>query len=474
MDFNNDEENDEFGTPTDQFISSYVWSEGHICASYYNTTTFELYLTYETVDLRPDFCHFKNLFSRVNARNVLASGPIVFLTEVIQLLGLPNATDLNQYRLHRLKSLSAATFIIYTINDKTLIENRQRILQLHLPRMSETITDQERFNAIEHLVPLHQNLAVQCLGNLLHYLDANWRHLFLRNEQRPIITDLLVYNLEDRVMIDDATINALQVFSSTDHPSAFKKTSDHMSSKENGTSLFTLMNGCVSKFGSNQLKTWLYQPIRDSNEISMRLRTIEWCRNERNAINMTTFRSALKKIANAGVLYGKLVKTHGKPTIWKAFKRTLYYANTIGEICKGLIQSNAADVKNTHIERFGLYSRENNELMNMLKHLDVIMDLEESLERGRFCIRYGLDDDLDVKKAKLNEAIDKFNDRIKGELHDLPECEFTVYHVNEMGFLLGKLISVSATSVLNIYSIIPCSLSINEHKFTASARCKQI
>lgn len=433
-----DDEFGEDGTPTDEFISSYVWSEGHICAAYYNTTTFEMYLTYETVDLRPDFCHLKNLFSRINARSVLASGPNIFLLEIMQLLGLPNATDPNQYRLQRLKSLSAATFIVYTNNEKTLIENRQRILQLHLPRMPATITDQERFNCIENLVPLHQSLAVQCLGNLLHYLDSNWRHLFLRNEDRPVITDLLVYNLKSRVMIDDATFNALQVFSVTDHPSAFKKSSDHMSSKENGPSLFRLMNSCVSRYGSNQLKTWLYQPIRDADEISMRLRTIDWCRNERNAVNMTTFRNALKKISNVGELFARLVKTHGKPTIWKAFKRTLYYANNIGGICKGLIRTNVADIMNTHIERFGRFANENDELLNMLKHLEVIIDLEESLERGRFCIKYGLDAELDAKKAKLTEAIDGFKERVKVELIDLPEIEFTIHHVTEMGFLIGK------------------------------------
>lgn len=37
---------------------------------------------------------------------------------------------------------------------------------------------------------------VQSLGNLLTYLDANWRHLFLRNDSRPVISDLHVYQLD--------------------------------------------------------------------------------------------------------------------------------------------------------------------------------------------------------------------------------------------------------------------------------------
>lgn len=437
------EEDSEDGTPTDEFISSYVWNDGHICAAYFNTSTFEMYLTHETLDLRPDFCHLKNLFKCLRARIVLASGPNIFLLAIMQLLDLPNAVDPNQYRLNRLKSLSAATFVVYTINDKTLMENRRRILQLNLPSMSSMVTDQERFNFIEGLVPLHQNLAVHSLGNLLHYLDANWRHLFLRNEDRPIITDLLVYSLNDHVIIDDATFNALQAFSVVDHPSAFKKNAEPMSSKDSGQSLFGLMNSCVSRYGSYQLKTWMYQPIRDADEISLRLRTIEWCRNEKNAVNMTAFRSALRKVSNAGELYAKLVKTRGRPTIWKAFKRTLYHANSIGEICKSLVRTTAPDVMNTHIHRFGIYSEENVALQSALNHLDTIMDMQESLNRKRFCIKYGLDGDLDGKKDRLAAALDAFKAKLKEEFHDLPDIEFTIHYVTEMGFLIGKLCSFS-------------------------------
>lgn len=269
----------------------------------------------------------------------------------------------------------------------------------------------------------------------MNFLDANWRHLFLRNEERPIISNLFVYSLDGRVLIDDGTFNSLQVFSATDHPSAFKKNS--RGPKECSQSLFSLMNTCVSRYGSNQLKTWLYQPIREVNEIYLRLHTIEWLRDEKNAISVTLFRSSLKKINNAGELYARLVRTHGKISVWKAFKRTLYHTNNIGEICKTLLRTNATDVAGTHIERLGMFANANNELMNMLKHLDVIIDLEESLLRGRFCVKFGLDDDLDQKKVKLEEAINGFRDRIKRELRDLPGFAFNIHHVTEMGFLIG-------------------------------------
>lgn len=209
---------EEFGTPTDEVIASFIWCDGHICVSYYNVSSLELYITNETVDLRPDFCHLQNLFRVMpNMRNVLASGPDIFLTKVMKLLGLPEKMDPAQYRLHRLKSLSAATFVVYASNEKTLIENRQRILELNMPRMNSSMTDQERFNFIETVVPLHQTLVVQCLGNLLHFLNANWRHLFLREETRPVVSDVKVYKLDGNVLIDDSTFSVLQVNLSVVH-----------------------------------------------------------------------------------------------------------------------------------------------------------------------------------------------------------------------------------------------------------------
>lgn len=294
----------------------------------------------------------------------------------------------------------------------------------------------ERKHVINRLQTIYFGFSFDfCTGNLLNFLDANWRHLFLRNEERPIISNLFVYSLEGSVLIDDGTFNSLQVFTATDHPSAFKKNSRRP--KEASQSLFSLMNTCVSRYGSNQLKTWLYQPIRDVDEIHLRLHTIEWLRDEKNAISITSIRSSLKKINNAGELYARLVRTHGKISVWKAFKRTLYHTNNIGEICKKLLRTNTADVAGTHIERLGMFANANNEVLNMLKHLDVIIDLEESLSRGRFCVKLGLDDELDQKKEKLFEAINGFRDRIKRELRDLPGFEFIIHHVTEMGFLIG-------------------------------------
>lgn len=222
-----------------------------------------------------------------------------------------------------------------------------------------------------------------------------------------------------------------------------------------GPSLFGIMNKCVSRLGSNQLKAWLYQPINDITELTRRYRMIEWCLNEKNAVNLTKFRAALKKIINAGELYARLIRTNGKPSVWKAFKRSLYYTNTIADICVALVKSNAPDIIGTVIEEFGKYSSENTNVYRMLKEIDAIIDLDSSMELGFFTVRTGLDENLDEKKELFSRATDELQANIRDEIRYLPSTilEVTCHFVAEMGFLFGKFTFFVFSQYLNRFPI---------------------
>lgn len=137
------------GTPNNEFIASYVWHSGYLSASYYNTLTMELFVAHEIYDARPDFWHLKNLFRQINVcRSVLAVGPRIFLTAVMELLELADRNP-DAYRQARLKTLSNSRFVVYTNNEKTLFVNRKRVLELQLPRMPANLSDRDRYSFIE-------------------------------------------------------------------------------------------------------------------------------------------------------------------------------------------------------------------------------------------------------------------------------------------------------------------------------------
>lgn len=200
------------------------------------------------------------------------------------------------------------------------------------------------------------------------------------------------------------------------------------------------MNTCVSRLGSNQLKAWLFQPINDVAELRRRHRMIEWCRNEKNAVNLTKFRASLMKLVNAGELYAKLIRSRGKPSVWKIFKRSLFYANDIANICKALLRSNTADVIDTVIEDYGKYSIENTQVFDLLQQIDTIIDLDESIVTGNFTVRRGLDTGLDAKKDEYLKGRDELQVLIRDDLQHFPSevKEITCSFLPEMGFLMGK------------------------------------
>lgn len=103
-------------TPTNECIASYTWNSGYISVAYYNITSLELSIACETVDLKPDFWHLKNLFRQINVTTVLASGPTIFLTTIMQLLDLPSHDNPNDYRVGRVKSTSTAEFLVRNID----------------------------------------------------------------------------------------------------------------------------------------------------------------------------------------------------------------------------------------------------------------------------------------------------------------------------------------------------------------------
>lgn len=230
------------------------------------------------------------------------------------------------------------------------------------------------------------------------------------------------------------------MFALKDHPSGFKRGLIRLPTGENFPSFFGVMNTCVSRIGSNQLRAWLFQPIGDVAEIASRHRMIEWCRNERNAVNLIKFRASLKQIVNIGELYGRLYRTNGKPNIWKLFKRSLFYTNEIADICVALVKSQAPDIVGTVIEELGKYSIENTEVYEMLKQINTIVDLDESMSNGMFCVRHELDPDLDAMKEQFLKAKDELEIIIKDDLRHLPPAikEVTCHFVAELGFLIGN------------------------------------
>lgn len=428
----------------DEYIISVSWNSGSLAAAHFKMNSMELYLMQEAIDLKPHFSLLHNLFRQLNGVYIIASGPREFLLEVMTLIGLPSDSDPNDYRVGHTtnQSISTASFLVYGNDSKSISSNRQRVMALKLPGMLENSTDFNRKLFIESVLPIHQSMVLQSIGNLLKYLDANWSHLFLRNDTQPIIVDVKVYRMEKQILMDRETFHALHIFSPIEHhPSGFIKGT--ISDCKEGFSLYAIMNTCYSKIGKNMLKLFLNQPICDIVELNLRHSIIGWCLRQQNVDIFMKLKQHFKNLGNIGVIFIKLKTQNVKPIYWKLFKNTINSVNIICEICMKIKQSGETE---DFINELSDWVTKYNLITIMLSTIENIIDIDESMKQGRFIVKYGVDQELDNKKNSVALIFSKIYEMSRNIVNNMPSfiLAFNITHIAEFGFVIGKYFNKTA------------------------------
>lgn len=317
------------------------------------------------------------------------------------LLDLPEGTDINKFKVNKLKNSNANTsnMTFYPFSLKNQQEGfRKRIYMLDLPGLPADCDPKERQVFIDSMFPLNSELTVLTLGNLLKYLHENylkWRHVFLQHDRNPIITNVLVFHMEAQVLLDDCTFNSLNIFSNVYHPSSFKT-----QVRRDGLSIFNMLNECSSSLGAQELKAMLKQPIRDILQLKLRFATIEWCLKQENFDHVVTLRGYLKNLLNINLIVSRIVVNHGRTNDWKSLKKTIYFASVVCETCAML---NKDSIRTTILQELAEFTSSEMTVKQILFTLDKIIDLEGIEEKKRFYVKEGSDAEIDAAREALDE-----------------------------------------------------------------------
>lgn len=337
----------------------------------------------------------------------------------------------------------------YPFNRKNQLEEyRQRICSIDLPGLPPQSSKTDRTIFMNSVIPMNQELIVLSLGNLLKYLTDNhmkWNHAFLSLDKNPIITNVLVTVLESQVLLDETTFNALNIFSTIYHPSSFK-----LQIRKDGLSLFNLLNHCSSAVGTQYLKSMLKSPIRDMAELNLRFQTIEWCLKRENSDHVQRIKCFLGGFVNINAVLQRIIINHGKTNDWKSFKRTVYNAFSICELCSSL---SAENVQNTFLEELATFCKEGFTINGILYALDKVVDLEAIEEKRRFIVKRELDRVLDEKRDYLKNLTETFNEMKTDEsltrLSTAPNSFHFVYFP-ETGFVVGTTLQVDQLNLTSM------------------------
>lgn len=456
-------------------IVSVAWSKGTLAVAHFRIASMEMSVADETFDLQPDYPLLRNLFRTTAMRNLIASGPPGFLQLVAQLSGLqPDAADatasadrtidLTANRMSRPNLVGSQFLHIYTNEEKVLDGNRRRILAVQLPVMqsAQLQSDAERQSFVGNLLPLHQPLVVLAAGNLLLFLDANWRYVYLVAESRVQLTDLRVHRLNDAVLMDESTGLALQIFSpSEQHPSGLKKgTASTMagasctSTTKEGLSLYAALGRhCSSRCGLRALHVLMLQPTQVVAELRERHATIEWCaeRLRTNASLIEELSQRLRAIANPSEIYLRLMSRGNRPTDWRLLQRAAVNIYKISVLCEQEISAAAsasADASrdsmatatgSSEMIRRLASGQEKRSLKNMLCAIYKVMDIAMSLRQGAFAVREGFDAELDEMRAQMMHIKRHLLELCQVEVAAFPDYvgQCVILYFEHFGFLLG-------------------------------------
>lgn len=425
-----------------EHILSVTWESGSLSAAFYTIQTMETFVVQEVIDLRPNFSLFHNLFRQLNPVYVLASGHESFLRQVMQLLNIPADADLTLFNVRKASFVANSKFYVYQRGTNSLQLNRQRILKIKLSGMDPNLTDQQRQLYVDSILPMKQNTVVQSLGNLLDFLDTNIKVLFRFDAaQRNVIADLRVYSLNDQLQMDDTTFEALKIFSTKRHPSAFKQEVNNR--HRDGFSIFTLLNRCSSKIGAVELKTVMQQPIKDMKELNLRYDSVEWFQRLENSSTCSILQRHLRNVSDIRTTYKRLLEDPVGLPVWRTFQKSVINSYRVLEVVKGAV----AQGENTGLLKCSaeaIKDRSNLELV--IQSLDTILDLRVEDNNTTFIIRSEVDPDLDQKKETFTELQNNLPETFIEEIQQFTggdeNISYNVTFIPEMGYVLAIVVHV--------------------------------
>lgn len=442
-----------------EHILSVSWESGTLSAAFYVIQTMEAFVIQEVIDLRPNFSLFNNLYRQLNARYVIVSGHDAFVKHIMTTLNIPEATDQKLFHVKTATFNGSTKLCIYPRGDKSLQLNRQQILRIKLSGIPATSTDMQRQMYIDSILPMKQTVVVQCLGNLLDFLDTNWKLIFRFDRSQNIISNLSVYSMDTQLQMDDTTYEALKLFSSSRHPSAFKQ--EVRVKNREGFSVFGLLNKCSSKIGAVELKTIMQQPIKDMEELNRRYDSIEWLQQLGNTTTCSNLRRCLKNIYDIRTSYKRILEDPRCLPCWRAIQKSIVNGYKVLEIVQvaldkqenvGVLGASTKAIKNTK------------NLQLVIQALGTILDLNEEDNQSAFMVKKGVDQEVDDLKQTLHDLQtsipEDFEQDIKRFTNSHPYLTYNLTFIPEMGFILMIVVLDEAKNIFQNwpdYNLVLCS-----------------
>ncbi|PNF16373.1 hypothetical protein B7P43_G10502, partial [Cryptotermes secundus] len=282
---------------------------------------------------------------------------------------------------------------------------------------------------LNSLIDMTNESMIQALGVLLKWLDVSWGFLHLDEQTQAPIMAINTISLEDIVMMNRETYEALQIFNQLAHPSSFKRGA--RGSYREGLSVYGIFNRCKSQLGCKFMRVMFLHPSRDIDVLNSRFDVVQFCVQPKNEDIVKNMLVCMKNIKNITRIISRLTKLSASVREWKCLHKTIYYGIMLGNLCEAI----ASEAK-LFREIAGCITEE---MCQTDYCINRIIDFKEAELQNTFVVKLGVDEELDRLKQKCGGIPELISSVAQQELKHLPPYikECALVYIPEIGYLLS-------------------------------------
>ncbi|GAA5852579.1 hypothetical protein JCM3766R1_005370 [Sporobolomyces carnicolor] len=273
-------------------------------------------------------------------------------------------------------------------------------------------------------------LALGCAGALVTALKRIKASQGDLQPDRFTVSGLKLMQMNKVMQINADALTSLQIFQEEAHASM------HAARGKEGLSIFGIVNLTRSPLGSVLMRQWLIRPSLEINVIEERHETVAHLLRPENVAAADAIRSHLKSVKNANKALLALLSGRGKLREWSNLYAMLCFSIMIRDAALTLAPSRRLGV----VERLQA-ALDNGAFCEIGQLMNQVIDWETSTtQKGRVCVRPGIDSNLDELRRQLeglpsllSEIATKFAEKFP--LDSLPD-EISFVYFPQLGYLV--------------------------------------
>ncbi|BGP33912.1 hypothetical protein JCM10296v2_005721 [Rhodotorula toruloides] len=269
-------------------------------------------------------------------------------------------------------------------------------------------------------------LTLGCAGALLGYIIRQGTEAGELENDLFEVSGLELMRLDKVMHINSDALTSLQIFCEESHASA------HSRSTKEGLSLFGIVNIAHTPLGCALMRQWFLRPSLELEVIESRQAAVECFLRESNQHIVDAICKHLRNVKNTPRQLKALAS--GKSTI-KEWQALIYAAIMIRDAASQLVHKNGVEVIDKLAAAYDVA-----QIKEIADMINDIIDWEESArQKGKVCVRPGVDATLDELRRKYNGLgflLSKVAVEISQEVPPGLADELSVVYFPQLGYLI--------------------------------------